>query len=288
MAGKNLEHIPPRKQIIEQIASITQEVLVAFSGGKDSTALMIEIMPYFKTVVPYHLQLIPGLRLVEEVLCYYEDFFKVPIYRIVHPSTYTMWANASFMTQAQEKIVDATTIPKFTAPEIQAIVAQDHGLNPNRVFTARGNRVMDNLTRRSSIIKHGPINMTARVFDGIWDMTKAEMLDLFKRHHVKLSSHYMMFGRSFDGLHETYMGPIREFYPDDYEKIRRMFPLVGVTRFRSSLPFHGNEYNQQTGLLEGQQEYIDRAESGALTPEEYQIYLQWRENVTAQATRRTE
>ena len=51
---------------IKTQAQITDKVLVSFSMGKDSIVTLDLCMKYFKTVQPFFMYLVPGLKFQEE------------------------------------------------------------------------------------------------------------------------------------------------------------------------------------------------------------------------------
>lgn len=54
--------------------------------GKDSLAAWLAMREAGITVVPYHLCLAPGMRFVDDLLHFYEDFFGIEIINLPHPS----------------------------------------------------------------------------------------------------------------------------------------------------------------------------------------------------------
>lgn len=65
--------------LLDQIktqANITGSVLVSFSMGKDSIAVMDLCFKYFKHVQPFFMYMVPGLKFQEEALAKYEHHYK--------------------------------------------------------------------------------------------------------------------------------------------------------------------------------------------------------------------
>ena len=58
---------------IKTQASVTDSVIVGFSGGKDSIVTLDLCFRYFKTVKPYFMYLVPGLDFQEKMLKRYEE-----------------------------------------------------------------------------------------------------------------------------------------------------------------------------------------------------------------------
>lgn len=64
---------------IKTQAQITDKVLVSFSMGKDSIVTLDLCKKYFKTVQPFFMYLVPGLKFQEEALAKYERHYDVDI-----------------------------------------------------------------------------------------------------------------------------------------------------------------------------------------------------------------
>ncbi|MDR1744654.1 MAG: hypothetical protein LBS30_02760, partial [Planctomycetota bacterium] len=85
-----------RRQVMEEIAALSGgRCLLAFSRGKDSIAAWLELREsgLFPEIVPFHLNLIPGMRFIEDSLDYFEDWFQTRIIRLPHISFYRMLGN---------------------------------------------------------------------------------------------------------------------------------------------------------------------------------------------------
>ncbi len=100
-----------RRQVMEEIAALTGgRCLLAFSRGKDSIAAWLELREsgLFSEIVPFHLNLVPGLRFVEESLDYFENWFQTRIIRLPHISFYRMLGNC--VLQPPERIQEITRL----------------------------------------------------------------------------------------------------------------------------------------------------------------------------------
>lgn len=69
---------------VETAAAITDSVLVAFSGGKDSVVTLDVCMRFFAHVEGFFMYQVRGLSFQESILRYYEDKYGIPIHRIPH------------------------------------------------------------------------------------------------------------------------------------------------------------------------------------------------------------
>ena len=229
-----LAHIPTGPETIATIRNETDTVLLSFSCGKDAIAAWLAVRDHFPHVVPFYMQLIPGLSFVEESLAYYEDVFDCHILRVLHPSFYR-WLN-TLLWQPPERcaVIESARLPMFTYDDVSRAIIDDQGL-PETTFTLSGVRAADSPNRRASINQHGPINWLRRMAYPVWDMNKAELVDLLDSHGVKLPIDYTWFGRSFDGLDYRFIRAIREHSPADWELILTWFPLAELELMRYEL-----------------------------------------------------
>lgn len=110
-------------------------------------------------------------------------------------------------------------------------MCQMHGLD-KKTLVADGVRAADSPMRRIAIQTHGSISYNLLKYHPIWDWKKADLVECFKKHNVRLGSDYKIFGRSFDGLDLRFLLPIKKHYPDDYKRILEFFPMVDLEIFR--------------------------------------------------------
>jgi len=204
-------------------------ILLSFSAGKDSVALWLELMDHFE-IIPFYLYRIPDISFVEETLDYYERWFDQEIVRLPHPTFYRMLANFSYQTPERVAKIRAMNLHVFDYDDINEILGRVYEL-PDP-WCATGIRAPDNMMRRTAIKQRGSINAKRRYFYPIWDMYMDELVELLKRHQIKLSVDYELFGRSYDGMDYRFLKPIHDHYPADWERILEWFPLAEMELLR--------------------------------------------------------
>lgn len=197
--------------------------MLSFSCGKDSIAAWLALRPHFRRIIPVYMWLVPGLRFVEDSLCYYEDFFGTPIMRVPHPSFYR-WLN-NFVYQPPERcaIIERVGFPNLDYDQMLDMAAEDAGLK-RRPWSATG--------VRAAITRYGVRNTNRKTFFAIWDWTKDKLITEIGRAGVKLPVDYKWFGRSFDGIDRRFLEPLREHAPADYKTILDWFPLAELDLLR--------------------------------------------------------
>lgn len=221
------------EELCEQMAAECDTAIVAFSTGKDSIAAWLQMRKYFKRIIPYYCYIVPGLSFVEESLRYYEDFFGCHIYRLPHRSMSRLLRAMVFQAPPHVTKIEALELPgdEYDDGMIGELVRDCAGL-PDGAYVGTGVRMADSPMRRIGIKTHGAINHNQKRFYPVYDWKKADLLREFDKSGVKLPIDYKLFGRTFDGIDYRFLKPIKEHYPEDYEKILTWYPLAELELYR--------------------------------------------------------
>ncbi|MBO9657507.1 MAG: hypothetical protein J7527_01650 [Chitinophagaceae bacterium] len=220
------------QDLCEKIAAKNNgQTMLAFSGGKDAVSAWVELRKYFHTIVPVYYYLIPELSFVEKTLAYYEDFFDTKIIRLPNPNLIRMLNAGVFQTPSTNVIIEKTGIPDVKREDLLEYVKQDRGLDTG-MYVAIGNRMFDNLARYRTISKHGPVNHSLKTFYPTYDFKIDDVVASCKSAGVKLPVDYHIWGKSFDGLDYRFIRPLKDHFPDDYQKIKSFFPFIDLEIMR--------------------------------------------------------
>lgn len=224
-----LEKYPHGIKLWKEIAKISPKILVAFSRGKDSIAMAIELRKsnIFEEMIFFYKYRIPNIGFVQESIKYYENFFDTHIYQLPHPTLYKMLNDYTFQSPNNLQFIYDCDIPNFDHEFLVDEFKKDLNLSIE-TYSATGIRANDSLSRRMAIYKYGVINKKSHNFNPIWNYKKQQCFDIIKEAKCKLPPDYELFGRSFDGINYQFLLPIKDKYPDDYEKILDFFPLSRV------------------------------------------------------------
>lgn len=220
---------PALYEVAREIAGDT--LLLAFSRGKDSLAVWLELRDYF-TIIPYYCYMIPGGTSFErESLDYYERFFGVKIYRFLHAQ---FWKNLNaFLYQPPQRVrrIIEFGIPDYDYADLVTGLAQMRGLdNP---YVAFGYRANDSPRRRLLALREGPMGRDAyRYFWPIWDWDLQRVADKLQAAGVALPPDYEYWGWTLTATDYQYAHAIRDHFPDDWERIKFWYPLIEAEMFR--------------------------------------------------------
>lgn len=236
--GENViefEGIPSSAEIRQTLVDSGEDVLLAFSGGKDSLATWLALldsgMPQ-ERIVPYYMYSIPGLTFVEDSLAYFEDKFQTRIVRYPNPMFYHRLNYGTMQTKERMEIIEAARLPNFDFPDVLAAIHRDLGYT-EELWKCDGVRATDSIVRRIAIKDHGPMKHNSRKVSAIWDWRISDVRNAIAYHEVKWPIDYEWFGRSFDGVDYAFLKPIKENSPEDYEKIKDWYPLIELEIIRN-------------------------------------------------------
>ena len=215
-------------ELCERMAEECDTAIIAFSTGKDSIAAWLQMRKYFKQIIPIYRYAVPGLKFVEDSLKYYEDFFGCHIYRMPHPSlfrklTYGVFEPPDRATVLMDRY--AIDLNSYTYKTINDIVRRSKGLSDS-VYCGVGIRMADSPMRRVAIKRYGAINHNEKNFYPVYDWKKEDLIKAFDESGVKLPVDYRIWGRTFDGLNYSFIKPLKEHFPDDYQRCLDWFPLM--------------------------------------------------------------
>lgn len=241
-------HFETSEELNKYVSDLTGGItILGFSTGKDSVAAWLELRKYFPKIVPVYMYLIPRLAFVEDSLKYYEDFFKTEIIRLPHPSLYRFLTHFIFQAPENCLIIEEMDLPNFEYDEVYQIVREDWHL-PMNTHSASGVRARDSLTRWAAVKKYGALNENRKAFMPIFDFNKDRLVRTLISSGVRLPVDYELFGRSFDGLDARFLGPIKDRFPKDYQKIIEFFPLAEIELKRLE---YRQEYYDAGGVEDG-------------------------------------
>lgn len=221
---------PTSTAIAEQLVTEGRPVLVAFSGGKDAICALTHLQRYGIDVVPYHMQVVPGLAFVNNYLDWWEQRLGRHIIRIPHPS-FWRWIN-NLVYQPPDRVADilAADTPNYDYTDVITALRDDYA-EPT-TWVADGVRAADSIVRRASIGRHGAMKRHSGKVSVVWDWRISHVRQLLADERIPLPPDYEWFGRSFDGIDRRFLKPLRDHAPDDYRRILNFFPLAELELVR--------------------------------------------------------
>lgn len=207
---------------IKAMSRLTDEVIVGFSGGKDSIVTLDLCMRYFERVHPYFLYLVPGLSFQERTVCWYERHYGIEILRLPH------FEVSNFLRYGTFREYDFS-VPIVSVSDLYSYLRGVTGAT----WIAAGERIADSIIRRAMIKSTGSIDARRGRLYPVAYWRKAEVMNYIRRKRLYLPPDSRQFGFSFRSLEGKQLAFVKDRYPDDYEKIRQFYPFCGaaVRRF---------------------------------------------------------
>jgi predicted phosphoadenosine phosphosulfate sulfurtransferase len=207
------------------------EVFLSFSGGKDACACWLQLRRYFSKVIPVFGYYVPGLEFVERTIRYYEDFFQTKIHRVPASVFLNMLRHETMQTPAVSEATGRTFIYMgLTADNTMQYFRDLHDC-PD-AMEAIGRRAADSMSRRNAMLKYGTILPASQEFYPVYDWDFDRMEKEFRQAGLKLSADYRLWNRSFDSVRARFLPQIIEHYPRDWERIKKLFPMVACDLWR--------------------------------------------------------
>lgn len=202
---------------IKAQSRITNSVLVGFSTGKDSIVTLDLCFKYFKRVVPFFMYMVPGLEFQERTLRKYERYYNTEIIRVPHFEVSGFFRYGTFRNADQ--YVDLLDIN-----DIYGYVRELTGIE----WIAAGERISDSLVRRAMIKRSGSVDLKRGRFYPISHWGKKDVMQYIRKKRLYLPKDSRELGFSFRSLVGEELAVIKEIYPEDYERILKLYPLAGA------------------------------------------------------------
>ncbi|MDY2723888.1 MAG: hypothetical protein SOV20_08760 [Coriobacteriales bacterium] len=222
---------PTSAEVIARLKAEDRPVLLAFSCGKDSLGAWCALRDAGIEVIPAYMWLMPHLGFVDEEIAHYEELFGTRIRQYPHPSFWRLINRCVMQTPARLRAIATLGLVEPTYEETWAEIKDDLGL-PQDTWVADGVRAADSIARRASFVRNGVMKCTTHKVSPIADVLKGELMELLGRHGVDLPRDYEIWGRSFDGIDYRFSEPMSRELPEDFETVRRWFPLVDAEIYR--------------------------------------------------------
>ena len=203
---------------IKTMSKITDSVIVGFSGGKESVVLLDLCHKYFKRVYPYFLFIHPDLQFQQRMLSWYERRYGQEILRLPHMDVSEYFHYGSFRDGYYEyPLIDINDIYSYLRVKYDTY------------WIAGGERMDDSLWRRGMIHNSSSIDQKRGRFYPLAMWKRKECLDYIKYHKLYYSQDQREKKKgSFGSLHGENLYIIREYYPEDYERILQLYPFAGA------------------------------------------------------------
>jgi phosphoadenosine phosphosulfate reductase len=233
-----------------------REVAVAVSGGKDSVAVLDVCCKHFSRVEAYFMYLIPDLSFQEKYLRYLENRYKLTILRLPHWALSHMFRDCIFRHATRQ----ARDIKLVRIKDVECYVRRKFKVE----WIATGEKCRDSMERNAQLVMADGVSVSRhRIWPIAW-WTHYDVFSYLNLQGILPSPEYKVTadGKSFGSLWGEQIAPIAEHYPEDFEKIKAIFPLIEaqVVRYRMR---QQRTKDESQGGEDGSGEARQAAEMGA-------------------------
>ena len=207
---------------IKTAQKVTNEVLVAFSGGKDSIVMLDLAVKFFRKVQPFSLYFVPGLLFQERLLSWYENHYHLSIIRLPH------FMVSGWLRYGTFRPKENLEVPIIGITDIYNYLRQKTGI----YWIAAGEKIADSIPRRAMIKHSGTIDKDRGRFYPIAYWRNKEILEYIRIRKLLLGEDSKWFGFSFRGLSDKELAIIKREWPSDFKQIKTFFPFVEAATAR--------------------------------------------------------
>ena len=201
--------------VAKRAAQLTPSIIVAFSGGKDSIAVLDVCVQHFRRVEAYFMYTVKGLGFQERYLQYIERRYSITIQRVPHVSLAQMIASGSFRP--------AQACEQLSMTDVENAMRQQLGID----WIASGEKMSDSLQRRGMLNAIQGLSESRRRVYPLAGFSDRAVFSYLKMRQIPLPPDYRLFNdRSFGALYARELIIIRDNFPEDYELIKQSFPFV--------------------------------------------------------------
>lgn len=209
---------------IKMMSTVTDEVIVSFSMGKDSIVVLDLAMKYFKKVHAFYMYMVPDLEFQERALKKYEQIYNIKIERVPHFETSEFYRYGSFREADY-------FVPKVTINDVYEHVRDLFGCH----WIAGGERKADSIFRNGMINKSTSLDVKRGRMYPLAYWKKADVLRYIKLNKCYMPRFYKELGFSLHSLAGKELYQLKQFYPDDYKRVLKFFPeaQAGVLQYEA-------------------------------------------------------
>ena len=225
---KKVVNTPPKRSPLEYIERAKsmgiQDVIVSFSGGKQSIVCLDLCVKHFRRVEAFHMYWVKDLEFKEYGLRDAEQRYGIKIARLPDFRLARHIKYASFRHPTKE----SQSMPLVTCRQLEMFVRYElfHGI----LWIASGESVCESVQRVGMIRSCKGVDRRRGHIYPIGEWGTQDVYSYISMAGLKLPPEYDVFGTgaSYGGLRMEHVATVKEVYPSDYAKIKRMFPLIDV------------------------------------------------------------
>jgi len=185
------------------VSKKTDKVVLYFSSGKDSVASLDLCKQYFKKIIPVYWYVYENISFQDNILEYYEDYFKVKIIRQLHPEL-----NQNKISKVYKKINDYNRLT--------------YGCE----WIGLGIKKYDNF--RANMLVYNGYQEKMKTFYPVGFFNDNDVFQYLKKRKIALQSNYEIGYRDINSFKGEVLLWVYNNYHDDYERIKKQNPKIEI------------------------------------------------------------
>lgn len=241
--------------LYKEVKDRSERLLVSFSVGADSIAMFLSLLESnefdMKDGVYFYYWFLPGISWIEDWIDYFDNKYGISIIQLPSPIFVEDQGNAflkSPLTAAATAKLQNTDFRYWKNDKafLEHAIKINQGL-PQDTLTAVGIKQGDSAMRRISLRKSKGLSINKGKWYPIHDYENRDVIDIIKKHDVKVPYDYELFGISFENLDYRFSKVIKEKCPQTYKLLKKWYPQIDMYIARNE--FYHPEWKPKKGVF---------------------------------------
>jgi len=225
-----MSSIDHSRVVLSYLKGKTNEVVLFYSGGRDSVVLLDILCPHFATVHVVFMYFLPGMKVYDPYLRHVQKYPNAKLYQYQH------WQTANLLKAGYLSMAQREKIPTLKLKDIEEKARIDTGCQ----WIIQGFKKSDGLSRRLFLntYLYNAINEKAFKAFPLAEWSQKNVEDYIRLKNLIKPIVFKGQKTHGIGLNESALLYLRERHPDDLQTILNVFPLAGKILFE-------HDYRQQ-------------------------------------------
>lgn len=220
---------PASRELCEEIAQLTDTVILGYSRGKDTIAAYLWLKQFFPRIITFYNDPLPigTLGIVERSIRYQEEKLGIEIERVYDDSLMLSLGNLIYQHVELEDALDALEFHKhaYDRNVVVELLRAKHRI-PN-AWVAWGISMLDSPFRRCQNKLRVGFVAEKKAFYPLMDWSRQQIIQTVEDAGVLLGEEYRLANRSIGGaLNGKHLDRMLEQYPDDFKRLEDVYPLI--------------------------------------------------------------
>lgn len=225
------------RQDLAELAKTHDGIIVSYSTGKDSQILVDLCAKTFRRVVALHLYFVPGLDYIERGLEMARHRWGVEVVQLPH------WNYIEAIKTNQYcnyRAADKDSLTDVRLLDLYKLAMQRTGLR----LVATGARKSDGLWRRRWMANIRKTGAYEGVLFPMQDWLRIDITAYMKTHHIEVPPLSKIGAQDATGigLNNEVLLWLHDTQPEDFARMRRVFPLIDAVIARRAIHGIGGRY----------------------------------------------